>query len=129
MFMKMFIVSVLNGFFFFLFIMSFHYINNHFVEVRNTRSNSSCLLKTLLSICKKQIYPRKIVRILKQIGPVVRALRLLTLQKPFKQFSLTSEFKSPMITRISHNQNFCYDFLSTYCMILHTYVLHGIFHL
>ena len=38
-----FVISVLNGFWFLLFVMSFHYSNKHFVEVRNTRLNSACL--------------------------------------------------------------------------------------
>ena len=38
---------------------------------------------------------------LKQVGPLLRVLRLLTLQKPFKQFSLTSEFKSTMVRILS----------------------------
>ena len=61
----MFVISVLNGFCFLLFIVSFHYSNKHFVEVRNTCFNSVCLLKTLLSICKKQVYTRGIARIFK----------------------------------------------------------------
>ena len=38
---------------------------------------------------------------LKQDGPLLRVLRLLTLQKPLKQFSLTFEFKSLMIRILS----------------------------
>ena len=38
---------------------------------------------------------------LKQVGPLLRILRLLTLQKPLKQFSLTSKFKSPVIGILS----------------------------
>ena len=56
----MFIIPVLNGFCFWLFIMSLHYSNHHFVQVRSTCFNNACLLKTLLSICKKQIYAWRI---------------------------------------------------------------------
>ena len=38
-----------------------------------------------------------LLEFLKHVGPLLRVLRLLTLQKPFKQFPLAPEFKSPMI--------------------------------
>ena len=41
---------------------------------------------------------------LKQVGPLLRVLRLLTLQKPLKQFSLTFEFKSPW-SEYCHNSS------------------------
>ena len=97
----MFIISVLNGFCFLLFIISFHCSNNHFVEVRNTRFNSACLLKGLLSICRKQVDAGRTVRIFEASWSSVKSFEAVKLQKPFKQFSLTSEFKSPMIRILS----------------------------
>ena len=55
-FMKMFVISVLNGFLVFSFYNEFSLQYNHFMEVRNTHFNIVCLLKTFLPICKKQIY-------------------------------------------------------------------------
>ena len=43
---------------------------------------------------------------LKHVGPLLRVLRLLTLQNPFKQFPLAPEFKSPMINIPSEYHNF-----------------------
>ena len=40
-------------------------------------------------------------RFLKQVGSLLRVLRLIALQKPFKQFLLTPEFKSSMIRILS----------------------------
>ena len=51
LFIKVIAISVLNGFCFLFFVMSFHYSKNHFVEVRNTLFKNRWLLKTLLSIC------------------------------------------------------------------------------
>ena len=36
----------------------------------------------------------------KQVGPLLRVLKLLKLRKQFKQFLLTSEFKSSMIREL-----------------------------
>ena len=46
-------------------------------------------------MCKKSMYDEFV----KHVGPLLRALRLLILQK---QFSLTSEYKSTMIRILSY---------------------------
>ena len=71
----MFVISGLNGFRFLLFIMNFHYSYNYFVEVRYTRFNNACLLKTLLSIFKKQIYAWRIVRIFEASRTSIKSYR------------------------------------------------------
>ena len=43
----------------------------------------------------------RLLGFLKQAGSLLRVLKLLVLQKSFKQFSLTSVFKSPMIRILS----------------------------
>ena len=61
----MFVFSVLTAFWFFLLIKNFRCINNHWnshVDVRKTRFNSTCLLKTLWLICKKHSCSWQIVR-------------------------------------------------------------------
>ena len=57
----MFVISLLNGFWFWTF-MIVHYSNNRLVEVRNTVSRAR-FLKKMWSICKKQIYVRRIFKI------------------------------------------------------------------
>ena len=38
---------------------------------------------------------------LKQVGSLLRVLRLLTLEKAFKQLSFNSELRSPKISKLS----------------------------
>ena len=91
LFMKMFVIDVLNGFLVLRLIMSFYYSKSHFLEVRYTRFNSACLLKTVLSICKKQIYAWWIVRAFETSRTPIKNFETVNIE----QFSLISEFKSP----------------------------------
>ena len=43
----------------------------------------------------------KLLGILKHVGSLLRALKLLVMQKPFKQYSQNSEFKSVVIRILS----------------------------
>ena len=83
--MKMFVISVLNGFCFFYNEFSLQY--QLFCEVRNTRFKSVCFYKTLLPICKKQIYGWRIVRIFEASLTPTKSFGTVNIAKSFKQFS------------------------------------------
>ena len=53
----------------------------------------------------------------KLVGPLLRLLKLLTLQKQFKQFSLTSEFKSSMIRELHNSSDIHLDPCSKVMMV------------
>ena len=63
---------------------------------------------------------------LKQARPLLRVLRLLTLQKPFKQFSLTSKFKSPTIRILSYLFRYTSISLFRWCRWLEILLLCGL---
>ena len=81
LFMKMFVISVLNDSWLLLVTMNFYYNNHHFVEVSNTHFNSNSLLNTLLSISKKQIYAFMIVRIFESCRTTIKSFERVDIVK------------------------------------------------
>ena len=61
--------------------MSFRYSINHFVEVRNIRFKRVCLLKTMLPICKKQIYAWQIVGIFEASRTPIKSFEIVNIAK------------------------------------------------